>query len=77
MESNRCWQVGVHTTCRDFVQERLPQVRLEAVDECHGRAPAATQRVAELCCERQAGGTTADNHDPVRNGRGRIHRVPL
>ena len=46
-------QVGVHPSGGDLVQQRLPQVRREAVDERDGRASAPAQRVAELGRERK------------------------
>ena len=70
-------EVGVHAPRRDFMQQRFPQVRREAVDERHGGPSAAAQRVAQLGGERQPGGAAADDHDPVRNDRGRIHHCQL
>ena len=55
--------VGIDPPRRDFMQQRLPQVRRDVIDERDGRSSAATERVAQLGRERQPGGAAADDHD--------------
>ena len=58
--------VGVHASGGDFVQQRLPQVRRQSIDERHRRAPLAPERVAEPRRERKTRRAAADDDDPVR-----------
>ena len=54
--------VGIERTRGNFVQQRLPQMRMVDVDECHGNVVAAGIAVAERGDEFETAGTPAD-HD--------------
>ena len=43
--------VDVHAPCRNLVQQRLPNVRLEMIDERDLGAALATEFVAERACK--------------------------
>ena len=55
----------VHATGGDFVQQRLPDMRGERIDERDSHARVATIAIAERRRERQPAGATADDDDFV------------
>ncbi len=57
--------VEIHAARRNFVQQRLPQMRAGAVDERHARATLAAQPVAEPRGELETAGAAADDHDAM------------
>lgn len=70
--------IGVHPPRRHLVQQRLPQMRCETVDQGNFRAPVLPQLVAQTHGQRQTAGAAADNDDAVSRRLWRIHpRQPL
>ena len=67
--------VGIDAPGRDFVQQRLPQMRSVVIDERDRRLPAAAERIAELGRERQSGGAAADDDHLMRMCHGVGHSV--
>jgi len=58
--------VDVHAPGCDFVQQRLPQVRLVPVHERHRGAPPAPEAVSGACDKLEASGAPADHDNAVR-----------
>ena len=67
-------RVGVHAPGRHFMQQRLPDVGGIAVDQRHPHRALATVAVTEPGRQRQAAGTTADDHDSMRIRRAHARR---
>lgn len=67
--------IGIHPSCGDLVQERLPQVRRIAIDESDPRATALAERFAKPGRERQATRPAADDQDAMKAARGVRSRV--
>jgi len=59
-------RIGVHPTRGDLVEQRLPHVRRELIDERDFHLVAAAIFVAELRRKRQSARATADDEDSVR-----------
>ncbi len=57
---------GIHAAGRDFVQQRLPDVRARPIDERDLCLAASAELVAELRREFETAGAAADDDDVMR-----------
>ena len=65
--------ISVHPPRRDLVQQRLPQMRSETVDQGNFGAAVLSELVAQPHGQRQAAGAAADNDDAVPRRLRRVH----
>ena len=56
----------IHASCRDLMQQRLPQVGPRLINQRNIGDAAPTERVAKPGDQLKASGTTADDDDTMR-----------
>ena len=67
--------ICIHASRRDFVQQRLPQMRRVLIDQYDLGPTSSSQSVAEARSERQTSGTAADDDHAVQHGLRCGHRA--
>ena len=63
----------IHASCRDLMQQRLPEVGSRLVNQRNIGDAAPTERVAKACDQLKASGTTTDDDDAMRGAVAACH----
>ena len=68
-------RIGIHPTRRHFVQQRLPDMRCELINQRYVHSLATAVTIAEFGGERQASRSSANDNDAMRRGRRGLRHV--